>query len=142
MNTEINIIAGIDKLLRDANVDILRLLLRDGYVDASVINDRTKQIYAHNTNKLYVDPALIDFLIEIDTLDCVLAQKFLNLVFNTARNVGGKYCLPMDVVRKLIIFGATIPSDPEYLCKLKLEDFVEQVELCGCPIDYKLEGKT
>lgn len=144
MEREINIIAGIDKLLRHVNVDILRLLVRDGYVDAMVITERVKQVlrpredmFAKNKNLV-----LIDFLFEIDAMDSVLAQQILERVFTATRRYDDSdYYPPMDTVHKLIDFGASIPPNPKYLCKLKFEDFVEQVELNGCPIDYDLEAK-
>lgn len=142
MDHEINIIAGIDKLLHNANVDILRLLVRDGYVDAMVITERAKQVLCQCEDISAQNLPLVDFLVEIDAMDSVLAQKILKLIFKTTRKYDDSYYYPpMDVVHKLINSGASIPPNPKYLCKLKFDDFVEQIELNACPINYDLEAK-
>lgn len=140
MNCEINIATGIDNLLKYNNLDILRLLIKDSSVDIFTIAERAK-IYFLKCDYI-TQFSLVNFFLVIDAIDIDLAQNILIKIFASRTIYDESFNLaPMDTIKKLISHGAVIPSDPIYLCKLKLEDFIRHVEINQCPINWKLEAE-
>jgi len=131
---------GVDNLLIHGNIDILNLLLRDGCVDISFMIERAKPIYAARDD---IDrTVLMDLFDDFALIDSGFAQIFLELLFrSTGYNYSTFAKLPIDVVKKLMSYGAVIPSEANYLSKLPYDDFIEQIELTNMKIDFELEAE-
>lgn len=128
---DVDIIKGIDELLFHNNINILCLLLREGCVMTEFIVERAKKIYAVQ-DEIFVTHVIDFFCDEMIVYDQELAQICLELLFrSTGNNCHAFKILPINTVKKLMTFGATIPSKAKYLSKLPYDDFVEQIELTG-----------
>lgn len=137
---EINVAAGIDNLLQYNNLDILRLLAKDNSVDIVVITERAKLYFLQCDHTSQI--SLINFLLDMDVIDDDFAQIILVKMFEYYKEYDEKFNLMgMGTVKRLISCGAVIPAEPKYLCKLKLNDFIEQVAVNQYPIDYELEAQ-
>jgi hypothetical protein len=135
---EIDITKGIDGLLRHNNVNILSLLLREGIVKTEFIIDRAKKLYVA-LDEIF-ETTIIDFFCESEICDQELAQICLELLFkSTGDGCYAIHILPIDTIKKLMIYGAVIPMDAINLSKLPYDEFIKQIESNNIKVDLELE---
>jgi len=134
----IDIDTGIKDLLLTANIDIIKLLLRDGNVTEDYLIKRAK-VYFVETYQI-TSTRLIDFFYDVTLMDKEMAQECMRLLFaSTDIRSGNFIAVPSKTLRNLLDCGAVIPAEEKYLSKLAYDDFIEHIGPSGVKVGIELE---
>lgn len=135
---DIDIDAGIRDLLTAENINILKLLLRDGNITEDYLINCAKVYFA--TACVILSTTLIDFFCDADLIDREFAQECMRVLFSSS-GIHPTYLnqMPSKTLRKLLNVGAVIPANEECLSKLSYDDFIEHIGPSGVKIDIELE---
>jgi len=118
-------------------------MLRESIIPNHVIINKARKYY--EKNNMIENIKIIELLCELDMVDTKLAQILLDALFLSAEYflssafARGRY-FSIKIIDKLIGLGAEIPLDNNYLVKLPLKEFIEQIEYHNVPINSELES--